>query len=194
MIYPQNCFLPVSQNLKQSEISLLFSQDEIRNPSLTVSSYSPSIPFIEFIKVSSFFGNDPQELQGRIFVSGISEARGEVLSVNEINSSLYLEISFFSSLLFYKNEDITSLKIDNETSNITLRVLERHFKKPEELVLALEDRKKLEILKRNNNFVLRNITSNLFNHRNNITIIKDSVTKKSRIMFFQESNLTSFLT
>jgi hypothetical protein len=191
MIYSQDCFLPVSQNLKISEISLLFSQDEIRNPSQTVSSYSPSIPFIEFIKVSSFFGNDPQELQGRIFVSGISEARGEVLSVNEINSSLFLEISFFSSLLFYKNEDITSLKIDNETSNITLRVLERHFKKPEELVLALEDRKKLEILKRNENFSLRNITSNLFNHRNNITIIKDSVTKKSRIMFFQESNLTS---
>lgn len=191
MIYTQDCFLPVSQNLKISEISLLFSQDEIRNPSQTVSSYSPSIPFIEFIKVSSFFGNDPQELQGRIFVSGISEARGEVLSVNEINSSLFLEISFFSSLLFYKNEDITSLKIDNETSNITLRVLERHFKKPEELVLALEDRKKLEILKRNNSFILRNITSNLFNHRNNITIIKDSVTKKSRIMFFQESNLTS---
>ncbi len=191
MIYTQDCFLPVSQNLKISEISLLFSQDEIRNPSQTVSSYSPSIPFIEFIKVSSFFGNDPQELQGRIFVSGISEARGEVLSVNEINSSLFLEISFFSSLLFYKNEDITSLKIDNETSNITLRVLERHFKKPEELVLALEDRKKLEILKRNENFFLRNITSNLFNHRNNITIIKDSVTKKSRIMFFQESNLTS---
>lgn len=191
MIYSQDCFLPVSQNLKISEISLLFSQEEIRNPPQTVSSYSLSIPFIEFIKVSSFFGNDPQELQGRIFVSGISEARGEVLSVNEINSSLFLEISFFSSLLFYKNEDITSLKIDNETSNITLRVLERHFKKPEELVLALEDRKKLEILKRNNSFILRNITSNLFNHRNNITIIKDSVTKKSRIMFFQESNLTS---
>jgi len=187
-----SCFLPVQENERLRDISILFTDEEKESTKINASNYTPSIPFIEFIAVSSFFGNI-SSLEGRIFVSSISEAKAEVISAEIINDQLFLELSFFSSLFFYKNEDIVSLMKEGETSSITLRVLERHFKRPENLLVSLEDRNKIDILKNNDRFKLKSIKSSSFNHENNLILVKNLFTKKTEIIFFQESNQTSII-
>ena len=82
---------------------------------------------------------------------------------------------------------------EGETSSITLRVLERHFKRPENLLVSLEDRNKIDILKNNDRFKLKSIKSSSFNHENNLILVKNLFTKKTEIIFFQESNQTSII-
>ena len=190
--YQIPCFFPVAD---PSEIltNYFFPSGESSSSNWYKQKNSFSIPFIEFLNVQYLLSTDQQQqtLLNRIFFSSISDARAKVSAVEIINNKIILTMNFFTSIFFQKNENISSLQLPNETSSISIKVLERYFKKPETLILATLEKQELEKLKKNPNFEVIQFTKKQFPHNNFIVIIKNKFTKQSRTLFFQESNDTN---
>lgn len=184
-----SCFIPVVNNIKDIKLNYFFNLEELPALYWFKEQNNFSILFQEYVKVECNIQN-PQTLLNRIFISLNTNAKAKVIEVEIINDELILKLDYFFAEYFQKNETVVSLEVSLILPEITMKILERYFKKPEGLILSLVEKNEINILKNNDNFTVKEFIKNKFPHNNHIVKVKNNFTKKESIVFFQTSNQT----